>query len=133
MYEFRCVPEGIFYYDPVLRTDMFAPNTLLFLIGYSRVFGDIHVSDKLYLPHVILDANGNTVALPNYTFSLSARAYLTQFSSVEVLDTGDLFELYGLPLVLEQIGFFNFYKSTNGYNTHLNRVPHVPLFTKRSQ
>lgn len=133
MLEYRCTPDGLWFYDPVLGTDIFAPNTLLFLIGYSRVFGDIKVSDKLFIPSYVLRDDGKTVALTNKPFLLAARAYLTELASVEVTDTGDLFELNGLPLVLEGIGYLNYYKCSTKYQEKLNRVPHVPLFTKRSQ
>ena len=32
MYEFRCTENGIYYFDPVIRGERFASNTLLFLI-----------------------------------------------------------------------------------------------------
>lgn len=133
MLEFRCTEEGFVYYDPILHSYITAPNTLLFLIGYARVFGDTKVSDKLFIPHSILDSEGKLVALPNLTFFTHVREYLNTISKVECLDTGDLFELYGLTQALEQIGFFTYYSSSTPYNAHLNRVPHVPLFTKRSQ
>ena len=133
MFEFRCTDEGLLYYDPILRKQSFASNTLLFLIGYARAFGDTQVSDKLFIPHYIVDSESNLIALPNQSFFLNVRQYLNTLDSVESLDTGDMFNLYGLTLVLEQIGFYNSYKSTTPYNAKLNRVPHVPLFTKRSQ
>lgn len=133
MLEFRCTEYGFHYYDPIINAYIDASNTLLFLIGYARVFGDSRVSDKLYIPHSILDEEGNIVELTNQKFFLAAREYLSSIGKVECLDTGDLFELYGLTRVLEQIGFLNYYRSSNSYNAHLNRVPHVPLFTNRSQ
>lgn len=133
MLEFRCTEEGFHYYDPILHAYIDVPNTLLFIIGYARVFGDSNVSDKLYIPNSILDSEGNVVVLSNQKFLLSIREYLSNIGKVECLDTGDLFELQGLSFALEQIGFFNFYKSSTEYNASLNRVPHVPLFIKRSQ
>lgn len=133
MYEFRCTENGIYYFDPVIRGERFASNTLLFLIGYVRTFGDNYVSDKLFIPHTIIDPDGKPVALANYDFLLSARSYLTTLDKVETNDVGDIFELYGLTLVLEQIGFLNYYSSTNSNFSSYNRVPHIPLFTKRSQ
>lgn len=133
MLEYRCTSNGIWFYDPILGTDIFASNTLLFLIGYARVFGDIKVSDKLFIPNSILASDGKPVALTNRAFLLSAREYLTNLSKVEVTDTGDLFELYGLPTVLEGLGYLNYYKCSTPYQANLDRVPHVPLLTKRSQ
>lgn len=133
MLEYRCTSEGIWFYDPTLGTDIFAPNTLLFLLGYARVFGDIKVSDKLFIPHYVLALDGKPVALTNRDFLLAARSYLSNLSKVETTDNGDLFELYGLSLVLEGIGYLNYYKCSTQYQASLDRVPHVPLFTKRSQ
>lgn len=133
MLEYRCTQDGLWFYDPVLGTDIFAPNTLLFLIGYCRVFGDIKVSDKLFIPSYVLRDDGKTVALTNTPFLLAARSYLTELAPVEVTNTGDLFELNGLSLILEGIGCLNYYKCSTKYQEKLNRVPHVPLFTKRSQ
>lgn len=133
MYEFRCTENGIYYYDPILRGERFASNTLLFLIGYARAFGDNFVSDKLFLPNCVLDSDGVLVALTNLDFQRSARTYLTNLDKVEITDVGDVFDLYGLTLVLEQIGFLNYYQSTNTSFSNLNRVPHIPLFTHRSQ
>lgn len=133
MYEFRCTEEGLYYYDPILRREMFASNTLLFLIGYSRIFGDTKVSDKLFLPNVLLDYKGDLVHLTNISFLNQARTYLSELGKVESLDSGDVFDLYGLPMVLESLGFYNFYSSSSSYQSSLDRVPHVPLFTKRSQ
>ena len=133
MYEYRCSEYGMIYYDPVVCAEQKVTNTLLFLIGYARVFGDTKVSDKLYIPHAIFDSEGNLIALPNRTFHLNARNYLNSLSRVEVLDNGDLFELYGLTEILESIGFYNDYVSSSEYNKNHNRVPHVPMFTHRSQ
>lgn len=133
MFEYRSTDQGLYFYDPVLRRECYAPNTLLFLIGYARVFGDYVVSDKLFIPHSVLDSEGNPVSLPNYSFFLQARKFLNTLDTVESTETGDLFDLYGLNNVLEQLGFYNHYISTTPYNASLNRVPHVPLFTNRSQ
>lgn len=133
MLEYRCTSDGFWFYDPVLGTDIFASNTLLFLLGYSRVFGDIKVSDKLFIPHYITNSDGIPIALTNRDFLLSARSYLTDLATVETTDAGDLFELNGLSLVLEGIGYLNYYKSSSSFKKELDRVPHVPLFTKRSQ
>lgn len=133
MYEFRCTEKGFYYYDPIIREERFAPNTLLFLLGYCRTFGDIYVSDKLFIPNTILDPDGKPVELLNFDFQYAARSYLTNLAKVESTDVGDIFELYGLTLVLEKIGFLNFYQSSNASYSKLNRVPHIPLFTKRSQ
>ena len=132
MLEYRCTQDGFYYYDTVVREERFAPNTLLFLLGYARTFGDIYVSDKLFLPNTLIDPTGSLLHLTNFDFQNAARAYLSHLDKVEVLDTGDRFELYGLPLVLEQIGFFNYYQGTTSTSI-FTRVPHIPLFTKRSQ
>lgn len=133
MFEYRCTEKGFYYFDPILRKEVFVDNTLLFLIGYARVFGDTVVSDKLYIPHFILDSEGKRIALTNLPLLLKIREYLANIAPVQSTDNGDLFELYGLPQALEQIGFYNFCQSGNKTNAKLNRVPHVPLFTKRSQ
>ena len=133
MYEFRCTENGFYYYDPIIREERFASNTLLFLLGYCRTFGDIYVSDKLFIPSTILDPDGKPQELVNFDFQFAARSYLTNLAKVDTLDIGDRFELYGLTLALEKIGFMNYYKSSNSNYSSLNRVPHIPLFTKRSQ
>lgn len=133
MYEFRCNINGFVYYDPVVCSEQVVDNTLLFLLGYARVMGDITVSDKLLIPHYIFDSEGHKVLLPNREFYLNAREYLNTLSRIEVLDNGDLFELYGLTEVLESIGFYTKYVAGSDLNKKYNRVPHLPLFTKRSQ
>ena len=133
MYEFRCTDNGLFYYDPIIREERFASNTLLFLVGYCRAFGDIYVSDKLFIPNTVLLPDGKPQQLVNYDFQFATRSYLSNLSKVDSIDLGDRFELYGLTIVLEKIGFFNYYFSSNHSFSTLNRVPHIPLFTKRSQ
>lgn len=133
MFEFRSQKSGFYFYDPVLRREVFAPNTILFLLGYSRSFGDIKVSDKLFIPFYTLDTDGNPIALTNQSFQLKVQDYLTSLDKVEFTESGLVFELYGLTEVLEQIGFYTYYKSSLPVNSRLDRVPHIPLFTKRSQ
>ena len=133
MYEFRASLDGLVYYDPVQRKRKSVPNTILFLMGYSAVFGDDVVSDHLFLRNSVLDSDGRLVALTNQDFLNSAYSYLTDFDVVESRETGFTFPLYGLTLVLSPIGLKYFYKSTSTYVSYLDRVPHVPLITKRSQ
>ena len=133
MFEFRCTEDGFYYYDPIIREERFASNTLLFLLGYCRTFGDIYVSDKLFIPNTVLNPDGIPVELVNFDFQFAARSYLSSLARVDSTDIGDKFELYGLTLALEKIGFFSFYQSSNSSYSKLNRVPHIPLFTKRSQ
>lgn len=133
MYEFRASLDGLVYYDPVQRKRKSVPNTILFLMGYSAVFGDDVVSDHLFLRNSVLDSDGRLVALTNQDFLSSAYSYLTDFDVVESRETGFTFPLYGLTLVLSPVGLKYFYKSTSTYVSYLDRVPHVPLITKRSQ
>ena len=58
MYEFRASLDGLVYYDPVQRKRKSVPNTILFLMGYSAVFGDDVVSDYLFLRNSVLDSDG---------------------------------------------------------------------------
>lgn len=133
MYEFRCTKEGFYYYDPIQRREKFIDNTLIFLVGYSSVFGDNRVSDKLVLLESILSSEGSVVLLTNRSFIKRAESYLIELDRVEQLLSSKVFDLYGLTQVLESIGFYTYYKSSSPYNASLNRVPHVPLFTTRSQ
>ena len=133
MFEFRCTESGLYFYDPVLRREVFASNTILFLLGYSRSFGDIKVSDKLFIPFYMPGTDGLPIALTNQEFQLKAQEYLTNLESVTSTDSGIVFELYGLTEVLEKIGFYTYYKASSDVTSYLDRVPHIPLFTKRSQ
>lgn len=97
--------KGLTYYDYLLSRYNYAPTTLMFLIGFQRVFGDTGLSDMLTVPEFLI-TEGKIKSLTSEGSYSSIQKYLASIEEVFLEDTQMVFDIYALRELFATMQFY---------------------------
>lgn len=96
---------GFVYYDKYLRVPRSATYSDLFLLFFSRAFGDLGVSDTLVIPRSLRTSTGERVEYPNSTLLQKIYNYLQKDFEISVTEDFYTVDIGYLRNYLVTLGF----------------------------